>query len=98
MSMLEKDTGMLIKFPEGTHVSPPPPVVEPKYSGPISGPMWNSVSKLNSSYPDDFDWSIYDKLYAKFGENQPRAGVVFKTTFKMVNYHSQCSKCHYSLE
>jgi DNA repair photolyase len=98
MSSLEKDSGMLLSFPEGNLMPIPSAPEEPKFSGPVSGPMWETVSKLNSAYEETFDWSIYDKLHAKFGKNQPRGGVTFKTTLKMVNHHSQCSKCHYSLE
>lgn len=56
------------------------------------------VEKLGSKLPDQFDWTIYDQLQDRFGENQPRGGVIFKTTFKLVNYHESCSKCHYSFE
>lgn len=72
--------------------------VSPKFNGPISGEMWKKVSVLNSSYTDTFDWSIYDQIYNRFKDEQPRGGVVFKTTFKLVNHHSSCSKCHYSFE
>lgn len=70
----------------------------PLFSGPISGPMWEKISKLDSMYPDTFDWSVYDSLHNRFGDKQPRGGVVFKTGFKLVNGHSTCSKCHYTLE
>ena len=66
-------------------------------TSPISGKMREKIIKLNSKYEDSFDWSIYDQLYNKF-EEQPRGGVVFRTTFRMVNYHSACSKCHYAFE
>ncbi len=68
------------------------------FDGPISGPMWEKVSKLKSLYRDKFDWSVYDKISQRYGDNQPRGGVVFKTTFKLVNYHTSCSKCHYAFE
>ena len=71
---------------------------EKPFNGPISAKMWDKVNKLNSKYPDTFDWAIYDRIYNRFGEKQPRGGVVFKTTLKLVNYHPQCSKCHYTLE
>ena len=50
-----------------------------------------------SRYPDTFDWSIYDQIEGKYGE-KPRGGVVFNTTFKLVNHHASCSKCHHSFE
>lgn len=69
-----------------------------QFDGPISGGMWEKVESLKSSYADSFDWSVYDQIYNRYGENQPRGGVVFKTTMKLVNHHSSCSKCHYSFE
>lgn len=69
-----------------------------RFSGPVSGPMMMKLKDLNSQYPDTFNWSIYDELYEKFGSEQPRGGVVFKTNFKLVNFHHTCSKCHYSFE
>lgn len=76
------------------------PTLQPQriFEGPLSGPMFRKVSALNSKYPDTFDWSIYDQLQNRYGDKQPRGGVVFKTTFKLVNHHSSCSKCHYAFE
>lgn len=68
------------------------------FNGPVSADMWKKVKSLNSSYPDTFDWSIYDQIYNRFGENQPRGSVVFKTTFKLLNYHTSCSQCFYAFE
>lgn len=72
--------------------------VEVRFDGPLSGKMWQRVSNLKSSYPDTFDYGVYDRLYDRFGEKQPRGGVLFKTPFKLVNHHSSCSKCHYAFE
>lgn len=69
-----------------------------EFDGPLSGELWRKVKELDSKYPDNFDWSVYDKLHTRFGDQQPRGGVIFKTTFKIVNYHTSCSKCHYSFE
>ncbi|MBN8540744.1 MAG: hypothetical protein J0L82_10195 [Deltaproteobacteria bacterium] len=67
--------------------------------GPIEYGMRRKLETLKGSkYPDSFDWSIYDRISDRFGDDQPRAGVVFKTTFKLVNYHTSCSKCHYAFE
>jgi len=71
---------------------------EPKYSGVLSAEMWKRVDSLNSKMPDTFDWSVYDRLYEKFGDDQPRGGAVFKTGLKLVNHHSSCTKCHYAFE
>jgi len=88
-----------IEIPSASYNVPTPgPVQERSFDGPISGGMWKKLSRLKSAYPDSFDWSMYDKLHARYGEKQPRGGVVFRTTLKLLNYHSACSKCHYSLE
>ena len=76
--------------------SPQKPIRQ--FEGPLSKTMFAKVQALNSKYPDTFDWSIYDRLHARFGEEQPRGGVIFKTAFKLVNHHSSCSKCHYAFE
>lgn len=68
------------------------------FDGVLSGDMWRRVKALNSKMPDTFDWSIYDRLHAKFGDEQPRGGVVFKTAVKLVNHHGSCTKCHYAFE
>jgi DNA repair photolyase len=61
--------------------------------------MRSKLAKLvGSKYVDTFDWSIYDKIRDRFGENQPLGGVVFRSALKLVNYHTSCSKCHYAFE
>lgn len=70
---------------------------EPKFAGPISGPMWKSVSALGSAFQDQFDYSIYDKLYHRFGENQPRGGVVFKSFMKLLEAED-CKNCFHRFE
>lgn len=77
---------------------PEVPIEEPKFNGPLSKKMWDTVSQLESSYQDAFDWSIYDKLYNRFGENQPRGGVLFKSGLRLANFHDSCSKCLYAFE
>lgn len=70
-----------------------------KLIGPLELKMRKTISGLkNTQYPDNFDWSIYDQIAKKFGDEQPRGSVVFKTAFRLVNYHSSCSKCHYAFE
>lgn len=66
--------------------------------GPIELEMKKTLSRLQgSSYTDTFDWSVYDKIASRL-EEPPRGGVVFNTTFKLVNHHSSCSRCHYAFE
>lgn len=69
-----------------------------RFDGPISGPMWEKVSRLGSAFPDSFDYTIYDKLADRFSSATPLGGVVFKTPLKLVNYHSSCTRCHYAFE
>jgi DNA repair photolyase len=67
--------------------------------GPIEQKMRLILEKIkDSKYPDTFDWSIYDKIAARYGENQPRGGVVYNKGLKLLNYHTSCSKCHYAFE
>lgn len=67
--------------------------------GPIEQKMRKTISNLKGTkYPDTFDWATYDKISARFGDDQPRGGVVFNTTFKLVNHHATCTKCLYSFE
>lgn len=71
----------------------------PQKLGPIEQKMRAILDRCkDSKYPDTFDWSMYDKISARYGEEQPRGGVVFNTTFKLVNHHSSCRKCHYAFE
>ncbi len=66
--------------------------------GPIEKQMREQLSKLRGcKYPDNFDWSLYDRISDSF-EQPPRGGVVFNTILKLQNWHSACSKCHYALE
>ena len=51
--------------------------------GPIEAKMRATLIRLNNTqYPDEFDWSVYDRIASKFDE-QPRGSVVFNTTFKL---------------
>ncbi len=72
--------------------------ITPASAGPIEREMREVISKLKGTkYPDTFDWSVYDRIASTF-EEQPRGSVVFNTTFKLVNHHSTCTKCHYAFE
>lgn len=93
-----KETGVVYSFPKGIILDSSLAQNTRTYDGPISKSMWKTIQSLDSKYPDNFDWSVYDRLYEKFGNKQPRGSVVFKTGLKLLNYHPQCSKCHYSLE
>lgn len=68
-----------------------------KFRGPLSGKMWTKSLKMRGRFQDHFDYSIYDQLHARFGENQPRGGVVFRQAMKFTEA-ADCSKCFYRFE
>src|SRR4051794_9886188 len=76
-------------------IQPKSPV---QFDGILSGPMWTKANDVPSQYPDTFDYGMYDRLHAKFGDKQPRGGVVYNTNFKLLNYQPTCSQCHYTFE
>jgi DNA repair photolyase len=51
-----------------------------------------------SSYKSDFDWDNFRKLERRANKKPIRGGFTFKTTFKLLNYHNSCNKCHYAFE
>ncbi len=67
------------------------------YSGPISGPMYQVVKSLNSKYQDHFDYSIYDTLFERFGNEQPRGGMVYKSFIKLLEAED-CKNCFHRFE
>ena len=70
-----------------------------KSMGPIELKLQGVLGKLeNSKFESKFDWGTYDRIGERYGENQPRGGVMYNQGLKLVNHHSSCSKCHYSLE
>lgn len=80
-------------------ITPVLPKPNPAKVGPIEAKMRAVLKRLkDSDYQDNFDWGIYDRVAARFGDTPPRGGVVFNTTFKLVNHHSSCTRCHYSFE
>lgn len=69
----------------------------PKFTGRLSGPMWLKANKILSNYPDTFDYSMYDRLYERFGAVQPRGGVVFKKAMTLLEAQD-CQKCFHRFE
>jgi DNA repair photolyase len=98
MEFEDYNSGSVVDFPTPALLPADYGSTSRGFHGPVSAKMWATVSKLKSKYPDNFDWSMYDKLHEKFGDEQPRGGVVFKTSFKLANHHATCTKCHYSFE
>ena len=91
-------TSNILAFPGAVQPVPLKAAAE-RPMGPIEYAMRKKIDGLKGTkYPDTFDWSTYDKIADRYGDNQPRGGVVFKTTFKLVNYHTSCSKCHHAFE
>lgn len=68
-----------------------------RFNGPLSGPMWQISKSLKSKLPDRFDYSIFDKLHERFGNEQPRGGVVFKSFLKLTEAED-CKHCFYRFE
>lgn len=68
-----------------------------KFDGPISGPMWNRVKSLGSKFPDRFDYRVYDELHERFGDKQPRGGIVFKSFIKLLEA-ADCRNCFHRFE
>jgi DNA repair photolyase len=67
------------------------------FSGPLSQPMWAKANSVPSKYADTFDYAMYDRLYERFGPNQPRGGVVYKGTMKLLEAQD-CTHCFYRFE
>lgn len=72
----------------------------PEIPTPKSDKVTKKANRLKylSKYPCDFDFETYRKLELRFGENQPRGGVIFNSPFKLVNSHNTCQQCLYAFE
>ena len=67
------------------------------FLGPLSKAMWATAHSVPSTYNDTFDYRIYDRLYERFGDKQPRGGVVYKGTMKLLEAQD-CTRCFYRFE
>lgn len=67
------------------------------FSGPLSREMWAKAHRVSSAYEDTFDYGIYDRLFARFGADQPRGGVVYKGTMKLLDAQD-CARCFHRFE
>lgn len=67
---------------------------------PKSDKIYQRAAKLAlmSKYKTDFDFETYRNLELRFGHDQPRGGVIFNTTFRLVNSHTTCQQCLYAFE
>ncbi|MDH4467958.1 MAG: radical SAM protein [Bacteriovoracaceae bacterium] len=54
--------------------------------------------KLKSKFQTSFDYQVYRNLEKRFGHEQPRGGIVFRSPFKLVNSHPTCQQCLYAFE
>lgn len=98
-SSLDKSiTNNIIPFPRSNTNAPFEKQNQDAATGPIESKMRQAIARLKkSTYPDSFDWSVYDRIASTF-ETPPRDGTVYRSGIKLVNWHTSCSKCHYSLE
>ncbi|WP_143308452.1 SPL family radical SAM protein [Candidatus Entotheonella palauensis] len=67
------------------------------FSGPLSQEMWEKAHRVPSAYEDTFDYRMYDRLYARWGADQPRGGVVYKGTMKLLEAQD-CARCFHRFE
>ena len=72
----------------------------PESSTPVSDDIFLKSFELDkvSGFESKMDLSIYKDLEKRYAENPIRGGITFKTPIKLVNHHSTCKQCHYSLE
>ena len=71
---------------------------EGHFDGPLGSKLWTLANSVPSTYQDTFNYGIYDQIADRYGEEQPRGGVVFNTTFKLASTQPGCSKCFYAFE
>jgi len=67
------------------------------YAGLLSRRLWEKAHSIPSQYPDTFDYGIYDRLYERFGANQPRGSVVYQGTMKLLEAQD-CAQCFHRFE
>src|SRR5262245_19297328 len=67
------------------------------FAGPLSKALWEKAHSVPSTYSDTFDYGIYDRLYERFGSQQPRGGVVYKGTMKLLEAQD-CAQCFHRFE
>ena len=75
-----------------------PPSHDDRSTESLSYGMIQKVRGLRSSYPDTFDYGVYDRIQNRYGKDGIRGGLIFKSPWKLVNSHSSCRKCHYAFE
>jgi DNA repair photolyase len=67
---------------------------------PITNGIIEQASKLSkvSSYNMDFDFEAYRSLEQRSQKLDMRGGFLFKSPFKLANFHSTCQQCLYAFE
>ena len=76
---------------------PTPRAKRNPFAGPLSKDLWEKAHSVPSAYHDTFDYCIYDRLYERFGAEQPRGGVVYKGTMKLLDAQD-CAQCFHRFE
>ena len=54
--------------------------------------------EMKSSYKSTYDYEIYRNLEARFHEKKFLGGVIYKSPFKLANFHAACQQCLYAFE
>lgn len=67
------------------------------FNGPLSSALWKRAHQVSSRYVDSFDYSVYDRLHERFGDKQPRGGIIFKGEPKLLEA-KDCEHCFYRFE
>lgn len=52
--------------------------------GPLEADMIARLNKQGIAFPEGFDFAVYDKLSARYGDEQPRGSVIYKTPIERV--------------
>lgn len=51
-----------------------------------------------SSYKSSYDFEIYKNLEMRFHDKKFNGGVIYKSPFKLANFHATCQQCLYAFE
>ena len=67
---------------------------------PTTDAMIEASEKLDqlSSYKSQLDWESFKKLELRTNKKPVHGGMIFKSPFKLVNFHPTCQQCLYAFE
>lgn len=77
-----------------------PLIPRSNHETPVFDKIFATASDLasRSSYKIQMDLKVYRDLEIRNQKINIRGGITFKSPLKLVNHHSSCRQCHYSLE